>query len=380
MAALASHVPCHSPLGVIACDTGHAARRRLFGAPMRYDERTMEVTRVPVDDPSWMDFAAAHPAATAFHIPAWASLVSDCYGYEAFALAVRDGERGLVAGLPVIGVRSPLGARRWVSLPFTDHCPMLVREGAALDEITGALGEFVLASRASGLELRSALPAAPGTYPVQRGYRHLLALPDDPAGLSPNKGHRYSRNRARRLGVTVGFGTSHDDVAEFYRLHVLTRRRHGVPVQPRRFFEMIADRLIAKGHGFVATAMHEGHAVSSGIYLGHNGTLIAKFGASDPRFRDLGAGYLVDWEAASQACLSGYRQMDFGRSDLGADGLRLYKLGWGCSEEPLVYTHLSSEPPSAESAGQGNLSRAIIRRSPLWVCRALGELLYRWAA
>jgi hypothetical protein len=94
-----------------------------------YRERTMEVTQVPIDDSSWTEFVSAHPAATAFHLPAWASLIADCYGYEAFALSVRDDSSELIAGLPVIAVRSPLGARRWVSLPFTDHCPMLVRDG-----------------------------------------------------------------------------------------------------------------------------------------------------------------------------------------------------------------------------------------------------------
>jgi hypothetical protein len=73
--------------------------------------------------------------------------------------------------------------------------------------------------------------------------------------------------------------------------------------------------------------------------------------------------------------------MDFGRTDLeGGDGLRYYKRGWGAVETPLVYTHISRTPPSGSSLSVGNLPKRMIRSSPPWVCRALGEVLYRWSA
>ena len=62
---------------------------------------------------------------TPFHDPAWAQLVADCYGFDAFAAALiaEDGE--IRAGAPMVAVRH-LGRRpRWVSLPFTDYCPPL---------------------------------------------------------------------------------------------------------------------------------------------------------------------------------------------------------------------------------------------------------------
>ena len=38
--------------------------------------------------------------------------------------------------------------------------------------------------------------------------------------------------RAERLGLTVEVGRSPTFLAEFYKLHRMTRRRHGVPIQP----------------------------------------------------------------------------------------------------------------------------------------------------
>lgn len=340
----------------------------------------MTVVAISIGDPQWCEFASSHPSAGPFHLPAWAALIADCYRFEAFALTVRDTDGEILAGVPVVAVRSPIGRVRWVSLPYSDSCPLLSRPDVAVDDVVAALGEHVRASGARELEVRADLPAADGLHPVEVGYNYLLDLPSDPACLHPGDGHRRNRNRAVRQGIRVTRGSAAEDVAAFYRLHTLTRRRQGMPVQPRRFFDLIWDHLVARGHGFVATARLDGEVVAACLCLAHNGTLTVKYRASDPARRDTGAGFLVDWEIMSAACADGYHTLDLGRTDFGAEGQRRYKTGWGAVERPLVYTHLSDHAPAATHLRGGDLSRSIIRNSPPWVCRALGEVLYRWTA
>ena len=200
----------------------------------------MRVARIPIDDPRWLAFTASHASASPFHLPAWASLIAECYRFDAFVLAALDTDGEILAGVPTVAARSPLGRLRWISLPFSDSCPVLARPDVAVVDVFGAVKDYALAGKARELEIRTGgLSAAQGVYPVEVGYRHVLELPGNPADLHPNKGHRYSRNRAIRKGVQVVRGTSAEDVATFYRLHTLTRRKHGVPVQPRRFFDLI---------------------------------------------------------------------------------------------------------------------------------------------
>ena len=47
-------------------------------------------------------------------------------------------------------------------------------------------------------------------------------------------------------------------------------------------------------------------------------------------------------------------------------------------EEPLVYSGTRVGGPGGGSPSMAALG-AVIRRSPPWVCRGLGELLYRYA-
>ena len=341
----------------------------------------MRVAAIPLADPQWGEFVSSHPGAGPFHLPAWATLLADCYRFEAFVLAVRDTDGEILAGAPTMAVPAPVGGPpRWVSLPFSDSCPLLVRPDVSITDVAGVLKEHVFASRARDLEVRADLPPADGLFPVEAGSTYVLALPSDAAVLHPSKGHRQNRNLAARRGVRVTYGNRARDVAAFYRLHTLTRRRQGVPVQPRRFFDLIGDRLLASGHGFVASATLDGEVIAAGLFLTLNDTIVAKFRASDPAHQDTGAGFLVDWEAIAAACAEGYRVLDLGRTDRGEHGQRRYKAGWGAVEEPLVYTHIAKSAPRTARLRGGSLSRRVIRRSPTWVPRALGEVFYRWTA
>jgi hypothetical protein len=85
--------------------------------------------------------------------------------------------------------------------------------------------------------------------------------------------------------------------------------------------------------------------------------------------------------AIRDACEQGYRHFDWGRSDLTDLGLREFKGGWAGVEEPLVYTTLvDGEPASAGSRRALDAARAVLSSAPAWVCRASGELFYRYAS
>lgn len=340
----------------------------------------MDVRKVPLDDPDWREFVSAHPSAGPFHLPTWAALLAACYRFEAFALVVCGGAGEIVGGLPIVAVRLPLGRLRWVSLPFSDYCPMLARPDVSVEDAIRALSEHARAGGVYDLEIRSALPARADLHPFDAGYRHALRLPTDAADLHPHRNFRQHRNQAAKAGIQVTRGTAAADIDAFYRLHTLTRRRLGVPVQPRRLFNLISDRMFAEGHGFVATATQGGEAVATCLYLMHNGTMVAKYAATDPTRPETGAAHLIHWETMSAACGDGYHTYDLGRSDPAAEGLRTYKSRMGAEELPLVYTHTAPQRPSGRRGTIGDLSERVISHSPAWVCRALGEVLYRWTA
>jgi len=233
----------------------------------------------------------------------------------------------------------------------------------------------------ASIDVRAALPQGFG---ATAGSLHLLALEPDPDRVAARFGRSsVMRNvrKAQKLGVTVDTGRGRADLTEaFYGLHLTTRRRQGVPIQPRRFFELFWERLIEPGLGRVVVARVDGRAAAAIVLLAWNGTTVYKFGASDPAFSAHRVSNLAMWTGISQACAAGDRVFDFGRTDDDNEGLKAYKRSWGADELPLVYSTLADEAPQDNSGRAQHALGVVLRHSPRWMTRLAGELLYKYAA
>ncbi len=331
------------------------------------------------DDPRWAAFVESRPDATPFHHPSWARLLGECYGFRTFAFALEDGGE-LVAGVPVAEVRSLTGRRSWVALPFTDELAPLGPADRRAALVADVDAERTRAGVAS-LELRSEIAAGVRTI---RGTSHMLELRDDPNELLRTFSRsQVQRNiaRAEREGVVVRAGGRDVDLLEtFYTLHLDTRRRQGIPIQPRRFFSLLWERVIATGLGTLLIAEVGGRPVAAAVFMAWSRRVVYKFGASDSRAWGSRPNHALFWEAIRRACAAGMREFEFGRTDLGHEGLRAFKAGWGTHERQLVYTTFGARPSSAAQGPMKSALGVAIRHSPRWVCRVLGETLYRYAA
>jgi CelD/BcsL family acetyltransferase involved in cellulose biosynthesis len=344
------------------------------------DIATASLAVLDSDDARWRHHVEGDPAALVFHHPAWMALIRKAYGFRTFVLGLEDATGGLVGGVPVAEISTRIGGRRWVALPFTDHCPPLGLDGAPAAEM---LTEARVRAGVSRLELHAELEG-PGAFPAEEAVHHVLALQEDADAVRRtfHKSHVLrSIKKADKAGVVVRRATSPADVTgTFYRLHTGTRRRLGVPVQPRRFFTHLWEQVLEPGLGFVLIAEAEGKPVAGAVFLAHGDTVIYKYGASEADAWSLRPNHAIFWDAIRSSCESGYRRFDFGRSDLGHSTLRQFKSSWGSEELPLRYSTLADEAPEP---GSGRAARAlvpIVQHSPRWVCRLLGELLYKHAA
>lgn len=344
---------------------------------------THDVEVLNAADPRWAAFLDARPEATVFHHPNWSRVLAESYGYRPALLAWTSARGVIEAGLPIIEVVRPLRGRRWIALPFTDYCPPLLGDPARTD-ISEQLAALARSSRLDALEVHAELPVRPGIFNYTEAVRHVLPLCPDPAQLYRRlgKGHQRNIRKAEQAGLSVSIGMSEREIEEFYALHLRTRRRLGVPIQPRRFFDLLARHILTQDLGFVATARLGEVPIASAIFLGFNGTLIYKYGASDDRYWEYRPNNVLFWSLIRWACVRGYETFDWGRSDLADEGLRRFKSGWGAEEVPLVYTTIASARP-ARGRRPGRLRglmSAVIRHSPPLVCRTAGECLYRFAA
>ncbi len=232
------------------------------------------------------------------------------------------------------------------------------------------------------LEVRAALPDLPHIYPRSPFVLHTVSLEADPARVA-KRAHRQQVQNARtaeKNGIRVERGAGIDAVRAFYRLHSLNRRKHGVPVQPWKFFRLLTEGLLARGLGFVLLAYQGEACISGGLFLHWHKTLTYKYSATEETSQNLRPNHLVTWKAMEWGCEHGFTTFDFGRADLEDEGLRAYKRRWGAEETPLAYSTICATPPPEDrGAGRiGALLKDLIRRSPVWVGQAVGQVLYRY--
>jgi CelD/BcsL family acetyltransferase involved in cellulose biosynthesis len=337
----------------------------------------IQLERVSIDDPRWRQFVDAAPDSTIFHRAEWVSVLAQTYRFRAFAVIATEGSTA-VAGAPFLAVGGPF-RRRWSSLPFTDACAPL-GSAPAVSAFVGELERFAIKNGISSVEVRADHRSRPANS-ASVAVRHVLAL-DRKAGATLRgvaPAHARNARHAERAGVQIAVGNALSDVEAFYGLHVRTRRRLGVPVQPWRFFRLLGERIIAPGHGFVLTARRAGRPLGAAIFLASGETLVYKYGASDEREWAHRPNDLLFWTAIGAACQDGYGNLDFGRSDIADAGLRRFKSSWGARESALNYTFLGAAQKTGGTRVRNALAPLIRHSAPL-VCRALGEALYRYSA
>jgi Acetyltransferase (GNAT) domain len=292
----------------------------------------------PLDHPGWDDLVANHPESSFFHGTAWARVLQDTYGHVPAYFC--QSSNGRLDGLiPVMEVCSPWTGRRGVALPFTDLCPPLKSADPPLGELFNQALEYGRSRRWKYLECRGGVSQWPGASPSLTFHGHILDLTVGEAALfaATEPAVRRGIRKSERAGLRVRFGNSLDSVRDFFELHCQTRRRHGLPPQPYRFFENIGRHVILPGLGWVISVEQHGRPLAAAIFFHFRQQAFYKFGASDFEFQGLRPNNLLMWEAIKWYAAHGFEALHLGRTALSHEGLRRFKLGFGAREEQIEY-------------------------------------------
>jgi hypothetical protein len=331
----------------------------------------------PISDARWLDLVERAPDATPFHHPLWLALIRDCYRYPITAVCTADDDGRLLTGIPIATVTSRLTGTRLVSVPFSDICGPIASDGEDAEELMAPL-EAERRRRGLTLEIHDAVPALLGGGPSEDFYRHVIPLDADEATAVKRvkSSKRLGASRAERSGLRARERFDPAAIDEFFRLHVLTRHKLGVPTQPKRLFTGLRPLLEQRLASVIVVEGRDG-PVSAGVFLHHRSTWTYKYGASDPAHLDQRPNDLMVLTGVRLACASGSTALDLGRTESDNDGLCRFKRDFGAEERPLQYT--KSPPPAKEKSVRSisGLQRTLIRRTPPAIGRVVGAVIYR---
>ena len=336
----------------------------------------------PVESSGWDDAMRRWPEATVFHTQGWARALADVYGFTPCYAVCRDaGEVSAV--MPLMEVRGWMRGTKAVALPFTDYCPALVTRPADLHCLFHEAFDLAHARGWQSVEFRGPVVTSHDSMAEARYFVHDLDLSGSPVDLwsrcRPDVRRAVRKAHQHHLQVHAGIDDSF--IEDFCRLQTMTRRRHGLPPQPRAFFRALQRHVLQTGHGVVMTVSHNKKTVAAAIFLRFGERALFKYGASDVGAQALRPNDLLMWEGIRWAHAHGCHVLSLGKTHPDHEGLRRFKLGWGTRESTLEYYRFDVRT-SAYVKGTRSLRRwqnELFKRMPPPVLEWTGKYLYRYA-
>ena len=333
----------------------------------------------PLVDSEWDDAINMHPDATIFHSTAWARVLVDTYGHRpCYVQMSLNGN--LLALVPMMEVQSVLTRSRGICLPFSDYCAPLTFSRFGHELVVQKLQQIARERGWSYFELRSHSIVSDNVPASESYYGHSLDLRIGREALISNFSSAVQRavRKAQRSELSVTVQTGLDAIEQFYKLHVRTRRRHGVPPQPRSFFINIQRHLLGAGYGFIVLVECSKGPVAAAMFLKLGRHAVYKFGASDERLQELRANNLAMFEGIKYLVDAGAETLHFGRSDKENEGLRRFKLSWGTREAGISYGkfNISADNWLGPRTRRSTLHNRIFRILPGSINKVAGAMLY----
>jgi hypothetical protein len=336
----------------------------------------------PLWDRRWDKLVGTHPQASAFHHRGWLKALQRTYGYQPLVLTSAAPNQVLSNGLVLCHVSSWITGMRLVSLPFSDHCQPLLGDGESICDFAGWLQSACAERRYRYVELRPLR-----TVEMDRGWQPSRSFCFQELDLRPNLSqifqalHKDSiQRKIRRAGrehLTCECGRSEPLIEEFYRLLLLTRRRHRLLPQPRAWFRNLAECM---GDNLqILVARKNGTAAAALLTLRHRSTVIYKYGCSDEKLHSLGGMPFLFWTLIEDGKSSGVERIDFGRSDLGQESLIAFKDKFGTTKSTLTYYQYTRCEKDANRVPGWTVAglRQAASCMPDMIFAAAGGLLYR---
>lgn len=335
----------------------------------------------PLSTPKWDDLVLSGTQYCFFHSSAWARVLHETYGFKPIYYIIKN-QDGLDFLLPVMETSGLAAKKRGVSLPFSDYCRPIIDDNIDINSVMRLVYHNMKENRWVYLETRDAEAIYRDNH-YSCYYTHTLDLFRDQSEIKKNISTSVKRNikKAISSGITAESYTDYKALEAFFKLHCLTRKRLGVPIQPFRFFNNIYKYIIQQNLGLIILARWEDKFISGAVYFHYGKQALYKFGASNMKYQHLRGNDLVMMNAIEHYMNNDYHTFSFGRTAVGNEGLRRFKNKWGVQENIIRYYRYNLIKNNYKKhSGHNEMIFRFTKYLPVPVLRLIGNGLYKYMA
>jgi hypothetical protein len=343
-----------------------------------------------VNQESVQEYLDRHADSTVYHTMAWRRIFCESFGYQSFFLVAQSPADGRIVGtLPLYLIRSPFSCRL-VSVPFRDRGgPLWSSPEAflALIERTRSLAEQHGAKFCQLKSLKSYPPqlVLAGNL-AERWYWINSTI--DLQGLNKTilwqKIGQKTRNMIRQAEtahLTFRDGTdSAHGLTVWYKLHLLTQKRLGIPPFPKKFFRHILQELGPSGAVKLFIVEQNNEPLAATLVLLHRQTAIYGYSSSATTAQHLRPNDFLLFNVFNWLLDNDYGEFDLGSDAPGQTGLLFFKKKWLAKQTQIpVYTSGHYLHAISDSSGRAYLPlRRVLGYAPVSLLRVLGNRVTKY--
>ena len=344
----------------------------------------------PSKDSRWDKFVEDNPLGWICHLSSWKKFLESSFKHiRGYFLAVVDSESSCIqAGLPIYEVKSWLTGNRLVSAPFATLFDPLASSPSQIKLLLGKAIQLSRYLESSYIEIRT-LQTGPNIidtdFTSYVGFKHHyidlnISLDKIWEGFH-RQSIRQKISKAMKANIRVKIAESEADLKDFYKLHVMTRKRLSLPLQPYKYFNSMWQNFWHSGQLSLILALKKNIPISGLIYFTFKKRASAEYLATDNSFLNSNPNHFLFWEAIKMAHEKGYLIFDFGRTSILNTGLMVFKKKWGTK---VLDLHTFYYPPEVarnhgrnESGLKYKAIRMICGNTPKSFQKILGDIIYR---
>jgi hypothetical protein len=320
----------------------------------------------------WNSFVAKHPETTPYHTRAWAGVIKATFRFEEKSIVCFDENGELKALLPLWQVNY----KTLNNAPWRDKADMLYLNEASRN----ATHEYI-SKISADMVLKDWSSCSPGNVfkPVQYWISSVvdISMGRDALWAKINKSVGRNIRKAETSGIVIKEELSSHGVEKFYYLFKMTRKRLGVPIYPRFFFENMISCLSPESLRIYIAYLND-KPICGYIILDTHLSSIYAYGASDFAFQATRMNDLVMWRAMADSIERGKKYFDFGCDSPDSENILRFKRKWGAIQRPMttLYKTKQTIDPAKEDLSSKHhvFQRRVFSRMPDWMLVFIGKI------
>ncbi|MEO0131215.1 MAG: peptidoglycan bridge formation glycyltransferase FemA/FemB family protein [candidate division WOR-3 bacterium] len=341
----------------------------------------------PCEDKRWDTFVENHPFGWICHLSGWKKVLEYSFSHiKGNVLALEESNK-IVAGIPIYEVRSWFTGHRFVSIPFATLSDPLITSKEQRDILLPALIKLKISKMMDYIEIRSHLSDSleydghffKTTY-FKSHYINLQRNVEEIRKSFHRSCVRQRIARAEKSGVSIKRGEE-EDLKEFYKLYLMTRKRLCLPPQPYKFFKSIWNTFYHDKKIDLLLAEKNQEAIAGLLLFKFKNRVSAECAGSNENYNNLSPNHLLFWEAIKIAHMEGFEIFDFGRTSPMSKSLMDFKSRWGTKEVDLPIYFFPKEKAIKSDDRENSLGYKIVQK----LCRIMpypyfqyfGQFIYR---